>query len=60
MSETWTPIASQAETWTNVNGDRLIRVFSVLVFSRRPIFDTGPSAGIWDNDVPQNEIWTPK
>jgi hypothetical protein len=53
---TWTPKTQQAETWTAEQG-RIIRVFSPLVFSRRPVFDTGPTAGIWDARIIQSEAW---
>jgi len=55
---TWTPATPQDETWTAERGTRLIRVFDPLVFARRPVFDTGPSAGIWDDQIKQPEIWT--
>lgn len=54
---TWTPVAKQGETWT-VEAQMTARTFSPLTFSRRPVFDTGPSAGIWDAKVKQSEIWT--
>jgi hypothetical protein len=55
---TWTPAAQQSETWTAEQGGRLIRVFDPLVFARRPIFDTGPTAGTWDAKTKQTETWT--
>lgn len=54
---TWTPKAQQSETWT-VEAQQPARTFSPLTFSRRPVFDTGPTAGIWDAKTTQAETWT--
>jgi len=47
QTETWTPRTIQAEGWT-VEPQFPQRVFSPYVFSRRPVFDTGVTPGIWD------------
>lgn len=53
---TWTPKTQQSETWTA--HVREARVFDPDVFDRRPIFDTGFTAGIWDAKTEQQEVWT--
>lgn len=54
---TWTPKTKQGETWTSEAPDTT-RVFDPFVFDRLPIFDTGSTAGIWDDRVSQVETWT--
>lgn len=54
---TWTPATVQPETYTLI-AQTIVRTFSPFTFSRRPVFDTGPSSGIWDTKVEQTEIWT--
>lgn len=56
MSETWAPVTQQSETWTSQSATP--RVFDPFVFDRAPIFDTGPSAGVWDEKTEQSEVWT--
>lgn len=53
----WTERPQQSEAWTT-KVEQPARTFSPLAFSRRPVFDTGPSAGIWDARVNQAEVWT--
>jgi hypothetical protein len=53
---TWTPATQQNETWTAENP--VTRTFSPYTFSRRPVFDTGPTAGVWDARTQQIEVWT--
>jgi hypothetical protein len=53
---TWTPKTEQAETWTATT--RPARVFDPDVFDRNPVFDTGFSAGLWEEKVIQAETWT--
>jgi hypothetical protein len=55
---TWTPKTQQSETWTAAVEP--IRVFDPNVFDRNPIFDTGPSSGLWDVKTIQAETWTPE
>jgi hypothetical protein len=55
---TWTPATQQTENWTSEAQNYNPRTFSPYTFSRRPVFDTGPSAGIWDGKAKQAEIWT--
>lgn len=54
---TWTPKTQQTETWT-VESQDVVRVFDPFVFDRRPVFDTGTSAGVWDEKTIQAETWT--
>jgi hypothetical protein len=54
---TWTPKTQQAETWTAAEADQ--RIFSPLIFDRKPVFSTGSSGGVWDEKTKQPEIWTP-
>jgi hypothetical protein len=53
---TWTPVAQQSEAWTN--DTREARVFSPLVFSLHPVFDTGSLAGVYAVETKQPEVWT--
>jgi hypothetical protein len=53
---TWTPKTTQAETWTSES--QAARVFDPYVFDRAPVFDTGTTAGIWDAQSQQSEVWT--
>lgn len=53
---TWTPKTEQAETWTSE--DQGLRVFSPLVFSLHPVFDTGQAGGFWVPKATQSETWT--
>lgn len=53
---TWTPVVKQGETWTATQPDR--RIFSPYVFARTPVFATGSTAGIWDAQTKQSEVWT--
>jgi len=53
---TWTPKTEQSETWTEENQN--LRTFSPYTFSRRPVFDTGPTSGVWDARTQQAETWT--
>jgi hypothetical protein len=52
----WAPVTNPAETWTATAV--LVRTFSPFTFSRRPVFDTGPAAGIWDRIAAPSQIWT--
>lgn len=54
---TWTPVTPQSETWTE--HAIAVRVFDPHVFDRNPIFDTGSNAGLWNEQAPQDEVWTP-
>lgn len=53
---TWTPKTQQAEAWTEQA--QPVRVFDPYVFDRAPIFDTGPTGGVWDVAGEQSEVWT--
>lgn len=53
---TWTPKTEQAETWTAAAADQ--RIFSPLVFDRKPVFATGSTGGVWDAKTEQAETWT--
>lgn len=55
---TWTPATQQSETWTE-EAQTPHRIFSPYIFSRRPVFATGPTAGVWDEKTEQAETWTP-
>jgi hypothetical protein len=57
VSETWTPKTEQSETWTAQPG-RVARLFDPYIFDRA-IFDTGTTAGVWDDKSEQAEVWTP-
>ena len=52
---TWTPVTPQPETWTAITQET--RVFDPHVFDRAPIFDTGPTSGVWDPKTEQAEVW---
>lgn len=54
---TWTPKTQQGETWTETPRDQ--RIFSPLIFARKPVFATGSTGGVWDAKVEQTEVWTP-
>lgn len=55
----WTPVAKQAKTWTEIE-QRETRTFSPYTFSRRPVFDTGFTSGVWDAQTKQAENWAPE
>lgn len=55
----WLPAAQQVDVWQPEAPPSTTFVFDPYVFDRRPIFDTGSSAGYWDNAQVQSEIWTP-
>ncbi len=52
---TWTPKTKQSEAWTEARGRF---VFSPLVFSNYPVFDTMPGLSRWTDRVQQAEAWT--
>lgn len=54
---TWTPVAKQGETWT-AEAQNASRVFDPVVFDNRPIFDTGPTSGLWSAKTKQAETWS--
>lgn len=56
---TWTPASQQSETWTTFV-QQPQRTFSPYTFSRRPVFDTGPTAGTWDVEITLAGTWTVK
>lgn len=53
----WTPVTSQNEVWKS--DDLGLRTFSPRTFSRRPVFDTGSAAGVWDGKAITSETWVP-
>lgn len=55
---TWTPKTQQSETWTAHTQE--IRPFDPYGFSQTPDFDTGSTAGVWNDSAQQAEVWTPQ
>ncbi len=51
---TWTLAIQQVETWS---GSPKVHVFSPLVFSAYPVFDTKPFVSHWAGRVQQVETW---
>lgn len=58
MSETWTPVTAQSETWTAQAPETVGDGFS-LGFAARPAFAVASRAGIWTAATEQSETWTP-
>jgi hypothetical protein len=56
---TWTPVTKPSDAWT-AQAHQPVRTFSPYTFSRRPVFDTGPTAGIWDISDKPAATWTPE
>ena len=56
---TWTPSPTDppSTTWT-IDPQQPQRTFSPYTFSRRPVFDTGTSGGVWDDKTSPATSWT--
>lgn len=56
---TWTPVALAVKIWSAL-AQQPARTFSPHTFSRRPVFDTGSTAGTWDANTKPASAWTVK
>lgn len=53
----WVLNAKRVEVWKS--DDLGLRTFSPRTFSRRPVFDTGSAAGVWDGKATPSKTWVP-